>query len=96
MVQSFQNFERLFGITFCQQHIALQSAAIEVLVVAAKNVFKKREGLVVFLVFVGKLGQPEPAGEIIRRALGHLTGDPSHFAGITHAPFELGIFQALN
>ena len=64
--------------------------------VAAKNIFKKREGLVVFLVLEGKLGQQDPAREIIRRLLGHLSGNSSRFPGITGRGLERGIFQALD
>ena len=47
------NFDRFFRIALCQQHVAFQSAAIDVIGIPAKHIFKKREGLVVFLILKG-------------------------------------------
>ena len=74
----------------------MQSAPLEVVRVAPKNIFKERKGLVVFLVLIGNLGQPDPAWEIVRRLLGHLRGDLSHLVGVTGVPLELRVFHTLD
>ena len=96
LVESLQDLDRFFGVALFQEHVALQSAAVDVFRVAAKNIFKKRRRLVVFLVFGGKLGQQDPAREIIRGLLGHLGGNSPRFLGTTRGGRERGVFQAPN
>ena len=50
LVESLQKFDSFFRVALCQKHVALQPAAIDVFRIAAKDIFKQREGLVVFLV----------------------------------------------
>src|SRR5436190_16172582 len=79
LIDSLQYFDCFFRFALCQQDIALPSAAIDILRVATKNIFEKRESLVVFLILSGKLGQQDPAWQIIRRLFGHLGGSCSIF-----------------
>ena len=72
LIESLHHIDRFFRVAFRQQHVAFQPAAVEVLRVPAKNVFKKRMGLIIFLVLEGKLSQQDPARQIVRRLLGYL------------------------
>ena len=96
MVESLQGFDRFFRIAFGQQHVALQPAAIDVVRIAAKDIFKERERLVVFLGFEGKFRQQGPARGIIRRLLCHVGGNASYLLGITDSGFERCVFQAFH